>query len=88
MVDSGPESPIDRAREALQQVDNLVRVAASRVIAIRETFERRHLRAADVHHLDPQLNELCSVLEELFEQLIEAWAEFSEGLASSQEAQS
>lgn len=89
MVEPGSNgTPEDRAREALQRVENLIRVAASRVIGLREVWERRHLRAADRNGLDAQLLELRAAIDEILEQLLEAWGDFSiadEELASHDE---
>ena len=92
MVDSGSQgSPVDRAREALQRADNLIRVATSRLIVLREMFERRHLRAADMHGLEAEILSLREAIEESLDHLLEAWAEFSsiaDELASEEEASS
>lgn len=77
MVDSGSGSPVERAREALQRADNLIRVATSRLIVLRETFERRHLRSPDVHGLEEQLLDLREAIERSLEALLEAWGDFS-----------
>ena len=91
MVDSGSQSsPVDRAREALQRADNFIRVATSRLIVLRETFERRHLRAVDVHGLEAELLDLRESIEESLDQLLEAWGEFSnvaDELSSEEEEQ-
>ena len=91
MVDSGSIGPPEeRAREALQRVDNLIRVATSRVIALREIWERRHLQAADHADLEVELISMRGMIERLLDQLLEAWGEYSiaeeELSASAEEA--
>ena len=77
MVDSGNASPVDRARAALQRVDDLCRVAISRLILLRELFDRRHLRSADSHGLDDHILDLREEIEISFDVLLDSWADFS-----------
>lgn len=92
MVDPGDNgTPEDREREVLQRVENLLRVATSRAIALREVFERRHLQAAYSEDLDSQLIELRTTIDQILDQLLDAWGEFSlldDELASEEEPRS
>lgn len=84
-------SPVDRAREALQRVEDLLRVATSRAIVLRELFERRHLRSVAPPALIEDIVRYRVALDQLFLQLEEAWGEYSivdDELASEEETSS